>query len=201
MTTKSESNLLDQFIFEPRSDIPETIISSCPKIPFRIHAKASQAIHDLMVTFYDGHWYLVNKALYQNRVYVKGLLRASIFRGVDIDDRPLLFVVTYPLSGELTPWNDSVLDVIDSARQDWISMSRIPNGEGYQAKIMSKIDHQPRWLKYPLKEMIIEAFGDNILTLDNLPKALAKKETRADNATQYRNQNSRYRNFEDEFEE
>ncbi len=113
---------------------------------------------------------MVDKDLYSKQ-FAKGLLRADIYDCMDIDGNRFLLISTYPLSGELTSWRESVLDAIDHARGSWIKMGKVVDGYGFQ--IMDNIKHKPRWPKQVIDEFVLDAFGGNIITADNLPVSLA----------------------------
>ncbi|WP_394754197.1 hypothetical protein [Crenothrix sp.] len=110
----------------------------------------------------------VDGDLYRNRVHVKGLLRADIYDCVDNMGHRFLLVSSYPLSGEVTVWRESVFEVIDTARDGWVRMKRREGKHGYDIHIMEEVLGDPRWSKRPLDEFVVEAFGDNIISAGDL---------------------------------
>jgi hypothetical protein len=110
-------------------------------------------IENVWVTYRDNRWHLVDPQLYRD--------------GVDTEGNRFLLISTYPLSGDMTTWRASVLEVVDIAREYWVKMSR--SGNRYEAQIIDDIDFEPCWYKLPIDEFLLDAFGDNVITAENWP--------------------------------
>ena len=102
-----------------------------------------------------------------------GLLRADLYEGVDIEGNHFLLISTYPLSGANTAWKKSTLNVVDRARKEWIEMKRFNNQDGYKAIIKPEFHQNPSWVNQSMADFVLEAFGENIITAENLPAALS----------------------------
>jgi hypothetical protein len=100
-------------------------------------------------------------------------LRADLYEGVDIEGNRFLLISTFPLSGVTTSWKKSVLNVVDQARKEWVEMKRLNHQDGYKAIIKTELHDDPCWTQQPIKDFVIEAFGDCVITADNLPAALS----------------------------
>ncbi|WP_157679535.1 hypothetical protein [Methylovulum psychrotolerans] len=138
MQRKSNPNLLDRFQFcQPQWD-KDAFITCCPKTVFMVHPDLDRVARDVLVVYRDGRWHLVDTELYANGVFVHGLLRADLYDCIDIDGNRFLLISTYPLSGEMTAWRESVLEVVDAAIGSWVTMQRV-EGDGYEATIMKSM--------------------------------------------------------------
>jgi hypothetical protein len=73
-------------------------------------------------------------------------------------------------SGDITSWRASVLEVVDIAREYWVKMSK--SGNRYEAQIINNIDFEPCWYKLPMGDFVLEAFGDHVITAENLSTPL-----------------------------
>ncbi|ASF48399.1 hypothetical protein CEK71_21340 [Methylovulum psychrotolerans] len=103
-----------------------------------VHPDLDRVARDVLVVYRDGRWHLVDTELYANGVFVHGLLRADLYDCIDIDGNRFLLISTYPLSGEMTAWRESVLEVVDAAIGSWVTMQRV-EGDGYEATIMKSM--------------------------------------------------------------
>lgn len=170
MLNNSKANLLAQFQFSPDDFNADILITCCPKTIFSVHPDSNRIMKSVLVVYRNNRWHLVDAQLYRNGVYIEGLLRADIYDCVDSDGNRFLLISTYPLSGEMTTWRESVLDVVDAARADWVKMKKV--GNGYQAQAINSIRHAPRWSKLPMEDFVLEAFGENVITSGNLPTSV-----------------------------
>lgn len=118
-----------------------------------------RVIENVLVVY---RWHLVDCDLYRNGVYIHGLLRADIY---DFNGTRFLLISTYPLSGEMTTWRDSVLDVVDRAIDEWVKMKRVETG--YETQLVDGIRYIPRWPKQAMDDFVLEAFGENIISTDS----------------------------------
>lgn len=201
MPTKPKAMSLDRFQFQAPETEFNILISACPKVIFAIHPQPSRVLEDVMVVFHEGRWYLVDYDLYRRHIFVRGMTRANIYEGVDTEGRPLLLIDTIPLSGEITSWRKTVAEVVYKARKNWVKMSRIEGEEGYQARVIKNMADKPQWTKQPFKELVWEAFGDNIITDDNLPDELTGKRSKTYSNMGHRHRGRNQRDIEEEFDE
>ncbi|MDI1291463.1 MAG: hypothetical protein PSV18_01810 [Methylobacter sp.] len=170
MINKSAASL-DQFRYRPNeSDI---FITCCHSGIFSIHPSLKRVVEDVFVVFHANRYHLVDGDLYHRHIRVEGMLRANLFEGVDIEGKRFLLVSTFPLSGVNTDWSESVADVVCKARENWVRMTKLKKGGGYTASLMSGIRDNPIWTKQPMAEFVMEAFGENLITVDNLPAGLS----------------------------
>lgn len=167
MLHNSKANLLAQFQFSRDDFNTDVLITCCPKAVFSVHPDSSRVMKSVLVVYRNNRWHLVDANLYRNYVRIDGLLRADIYDCVDSDGNRFLLISTYPLSGEMTTWRESVLDVVDAARADWVKMKKA--GNGYQAQFINSIRYAPRWSKFPMEDFLLEAFGENVITAENWP--------------------------------
>jgi hypothetical protein len=165
MLRNSKASLLARFQFSPSDFNTDILITCCPKTVFSVHHDLDRVVSDMFVVYRNNRWHLVDSELYGNGVYIEGLLRADIYDCVDIDGNRFLLVSTYPLSGDITSWRESVLDVVDVAREHWVKMSK--SGNGYEAQIMDNIHYAPRWSRLPMVDFVLEAFGDHVIMAEN----------------------------------
>ena len=169
MMRNPKNNSLDRFQYQPDESKTDILITCCPKTVFSVHPDPNRVVENVLVTYRHNRWHLVDGELYRHYVHVEGLLRADIYDCVDIDGNRFLLISTYPLSGDMTTWRESVLDVVDSARIDWVKMKKM--GNGYEAEIIADIRYAPRWSKRTMGDFVLEAFGGNVITAENWPVA------------------------------
>jgi len=165
MLHNSKANSLEPFQFSHDDFNEDILITCCPKTVFSVHPDPNRVMESVLVNYHNNRWHLVDTQLYRNGVYIAGLLRADLYACVDSDGNSFLLISTYPLSGEMTTWRESVLDVVDAAREDWVKMSK--TGNGYQAQVINSIRYAPRWSKIIIDEFVLEAFGGNVMTAIN----------------------------------
>jgi hypothetical protein len=91
--------------------------------------------------------------------------------------------------------------VSGAASQNWVKMLRVAEGNGYQAKVLKNVQDKPQWIKQPFETMVLEAFGDNIITADNLPAELTGNKSKSYNHTGHRHRGRNRRDIEEEFDE
>ncbi|MGZ8190745.1 MAG: hypothetical protein ACXWTS_05890 [Methylococcaceae bacterium] len=157
---------LERFRYSPYEQTADILITTCPKTIFRVNPDLSQVIENVLVVFRDNRWQLVDGELYRDGVFVKGLLRADIYDCVDVSSNHFLLISTYPLTCDTTSWRESVLDVVDRARENWVTMKKA--GNAYAAHIEKGISRYPRWPDQSMEDFVLEAFVGNVITADNL---------------------------------
>ncbi len=164
MSPKSPSALLERFQFKAHNHDTDILITCCPKTAFKVHPDVHRVVENVLVVYRDNRWHLVDCDLYRNGVYIHGLLRADIYDCMDSNGTRFLLISTYPLSGEMTTWRDSVLDVVDMAIDEWVKMKRVETG--YETQLVDGIRYIPRWPKQAMEDFVLEAFGENIILAD-----------------------------------
>lgn len=161
MQHKPKASFLGRFQYNLEDEHDSGIvITCCPKTPFRVNPDQSRVVKDLFVTYRNGRWNLVDPLFYLNAAHVNGLFRAELYECMDSEGNDFLLISTYPLTCSVTSWRDSVLDVIDSARGNWVTMKKGVNQ--YDFQIVSNIKHKPRWSSCSMDDFVAEAFHENV---------------------------------------
>jgi len=175
MKLKFEPDLLERFRHKPLVLNSGVVITKLPKGIFTVNSDKTRVEKNLYVVKYRGFWHLVESEIYNQGIYVKGLLRADFYECLDIEGRYFLLLNTYPLSCNSTEWKASVIQVVGLARTNWVSMIRIDGEDGYEAIIEDDYDYEedtPSWNKHSMMKFIVKAFGDCVITIDNIPNDL-----------------------------
>jgi len=180
------SSKLDRF--KCKSKPSGTLITRNFKGTFAVHPDESRVEEGVFVIQDEyNRWYLVDAALYENSVYIEGLLRADLFDCIDSEGKRFLLVNTYPLTQEMTAWRKSINKIVDKARKDWVTMKRFDDKVGWGARVNDDVDHDPQWPKQAMDDFVLKAFGERVIyDVEDVPLALikpaksGKKQTRRD---------------------
>lgn len=168
LKTAVASNLLDQFRCKPNMDTRNTLITTCPKMAFRVNPDPDSVLENLFVVYKNNRWHLVDNEFYLKGIFLKGLLRADIYDCLDQKGQRFLLISTYPLSTDMTSWRESVELVVEMAREDWVTMQK--GHQRYGAYIDKTKTITPYWPKEPFDGFVLEAFGDHVITLYDYPE-------------------------------
>lgn len=165
MLNKPQTSFLSRFQYNLEDEVDSgIIITCCPKTIFTVNPDESRVVKDLFVTYRNGRWHLVDPHFYLNAAHVNGLFRAELYECMDRDGDDFLLISTYPLTSKVTSWRDSVLEVIDHARGNWVTMKK--GMDRYDFQMVNNVKHKPRWPRYSMDSFVQNAFHENVIYYD-----------------------------------
>ena len=150
--------LVDEIEFE-RPNIPVCI----PRKPFQI--EAGTQVNAYLVC-HENKWFLVNSAL-ANKLEVKNLYKATLYKGIFQDGELFLLPVTLP-NNQVTSWYDSWLRIVKLATKKWLMIEKNSEEGCYEpVKLNSKTE--PAWPELAMDECIQYAFHNRLINDLNHP--------------------------------
>lgn len=161
MQDKSDLPFLKRFQYEPEKFEYIWPITQCPNKVFTVNPDKGRVITNILVVYRNDRWYLVDPDFYDYDVYIKDLYGAELYECVDSEGDGFLLINPYPLTHMITSSHESVLNVVEKARGQWIAMKEA--AIGYDFQIVKDIKHQPRWAECSLDDLMEEAFYQRII--------------------------------------
>jgi hypothetical protein len=124
-------------------------------IPVRVHP---DAYINAVVGYIDHQWFLFDGRLIDEYgELISYISNAILFLAIDKSGEEFILPVTEPWSSYPESWRDSLLDIVDVARNNWVIIDK----DGYHKKyIMEKslLSEQPDWSPESFQSLLNRAF-------------------------------------------
>lgn len=173
--------LVDLTAFQPKPKIPVCI----PRRPFRIEKESVR--HGYLLCS-ENQWYLVHPEVALTPG-MKGIYKASLYKGLLDDDTLFLLPVTHPDAGKSNSWTEAWLEIVAVAEKRWLKASKCEEENRYKGKAI-KSSLEPEWPELDSETCIELAFQNKLITRTDHPVLLAVNKKAKSTVT-----------FDEEFEE